>query len=498
MADHWSRLTAVTYTVVQGGTVVQADSMMDADVLIDDGVIKRVGKDLEVDEGQIDDVLDASGRFVMPGGIDPHTHLSMPFMGMVACDDFYSGQSAALAGGTTFHIDFALPVNHDLMKGYEEWRKKAEISVMDYGFHMAVTSWSDKVSDDMEKLAKLRGINSFKFFMAYKGALMVSDNELLEGFAKCKEIGALPQVHAENGDAVAKGQDYVFNTLGVKEPRGHPMSRPEVLEAEATHRAIRLAEFVGSPLYVVHVMGKEPAQEIAAARFRGSRIIGETVTSAITLNETLLWNPNFDEAAKYVMSPPIRSAESGKAVKAALAGGILELLGTDHAVFNSTQKAAGKNDFRLIPNGVNGIEERLHVAWHELVNPGLISPMDFVRITSSEAAKIFNIYPQKGAVSPGSDADVIIFDPNQEHVISARSHHSNMDTNVYEGKAIKGKVVTTISQGRIVWNNGKLSVRKGSGRFIPLKPFGSMYTSGLHASTRHSAPHSKQEIHSEL
>lgn len=477
--------------------MVLADSMEDADVLVRDGAVEDVRKGIPT-EG-VDEILDASGKYVMPGGIDPHTHLSMPFMGMVACDDYYSGQSAALAGGTTFHIDFALPLKHDLMEGYEEWRRKAEDSVMDYGFHMAVTSWSDKVKRDMETLVKVHGINSFKFFMAYKGALMVTDNELLQGFSQCKELGAIPQVHAENGDAVAHGQEYVVNTLGVTGPEGHAMSRPEVLEVEATSRAIRLAEFVGSPLYVVHVMGKQPAEEIARARFRGSRIVGETVTSAITLNESVLWNSNFTEAAKYVMSPPIRSAESGAAVKAALAGGILQLLGTDHAVFNSTQKKAGINDFRAIPNGVNGIEERMHVAWEELVNSGAMSPMDFVRVTSTEAAKIFNIFPQKGTIARNSDADIIIFDPKVTHTIRAASHHSRMDTNVYEGKTIRGKVVTTISQGRVVWNNGKLNVKRGAGRFIPLKPFGNMYY-GLNQMSNHqnTQPHKSAHDSSEL
>lgn len=438
----------------------------------------------------VDTILDASGNYVMPGGIDPHTHLSMPFMGMVACDDYFSGHAASLAGGTTFHIDFALPIDHDLMKGYREWTRKANDAIMDYGFHMAVTSWSDKVAKDMETLVKFHGINSFKFFMAYKGALMVTDSEMLEGFTTCKELGALPQVHAENGDAVAMGQDYVFNILGIKEPKGHALSRPEVLEAEATGRAIRLAEFVGTPLYIVHVMGQQSATEIAMARLRGSHIIGETVTSAISLDESCLWNENFTEASKFVMSPPIRSAESGTAVKAALAGGILQLLGTDHAVFNSTQKGAGKNDFRLIPNGVNGIEERMHIAWEELVNSGMMTPMDFVRVTSTEAAKVFNIYPQKGTIGPGSDADVVIFDPNVEHVISAKTHHSRIDTNVYEGRKVRGKVVTTISRGRIVWHNGVLNVTRGSGRFISLKPFGSVFH-GLNRSS-HFISHLKK------
>lgn len=306
---------------------------------------------------------------------------------------------------------------------------------------------------------------------------MVTDEELLSGLQRCYDIKALPMVHAENGDAVALGQQKIFNA-GITGPEGHALSRPSGLEAEATHRAIRLAEFANTPLYVVHVMSSDAAKQIAEAQIRGARVIGETVTAAIALDESLLWHPNFTVAAQYVMSPPIRSAGQGSAVRKALAGGILQILGTDHAVFNSTQKAAGVGDFRKIPNGVNGIEERLHIAWDELVNSGLIGPTDFVRITSTSAAQTFNIFPRKGIIAPGSDADVIIFDPGHEHIISAASHHSRMDTNVYEGRRVKGRVTTTISRGRIVWHDGKLSVERGSGKFVPL-PAGGLLFAGL-------------------
>lgn len=441
-------------------------------------------------------ILDGTDLFVMPGGIDPHTHLSMPFMGQITCDDFYSGQAAALAGGTTFHIDFALPINHNLLEGYKAWREKSKDAVMDYAFHMAVTRWSPEVSSQMEHIVHSMGINSFKFFMAYKGALMVTDEELIDGLIKCRELGALAQVHAENGDAVAMGQSDVFNA-GITGPEGHPLSRPEGLEAEATARAIRLAEFVDAPLYIVHVMSGQAAAEIASGRLRGARVVGETVTSAIALDESVLWHKNFTVAAQYVMSPPIRSATSGAAVKSALLGGVLHVLGTDHAVFNSTQKALGRHDFRRIPNGVNGIEERLHVAWEELVNSGMISPSRFVSAVSTAAAKVFNVYPRKGVIAPGSDADVILFDPRIEHVISAATHHSRIDTNVYEGKKIRGKVVTTISRGRVVWENGVLNVEKGSGRYIKLPSGGELFA-GLErkrAKKREGVPVSDQDEH---
>jgi dihydropyrimidinase len=486
-------LTNPSLIPVQDGTVVNADRQFRADVLIRDNTIAEVGHGIKPSRSA--QIIDATGKLVMPGGIDPHTHLAMPFMGQVACDDFYTGHAAALAGGTTFHIDFALPVDGDLIKGYQEWRKKGENAAMDYGFHMAVTSWDDKIADQMGKLADRHGINSFKFFMAYKNALMVTDEQLLAGMTRCREIGALVQVHGENGDAVAEGQKRIFNS-GITGPEGHGLSRPPGLEGEATARAARLAEFVNTPLYVVHVMSNDAAEEITRARSRGARIIGETVTSAIALDESKTWDANFTIAAQYVMSPPIRSKAHNAAIKAALAGGQLQLLGTDHAVFNSTQKLAGKDDFRIIPNGVNGLEERMHVAWHELVNTGLISPTDFVRITSTAAAQIFNIYPKKGVVQPGSDADIILFDPGQEHVISAATHHSAMDTNVYEGMKVRGKVTTTISRGKIVWHEGKLAVERGSGQYVPL-PTGGPLFAGLDArdkAARSGAPVKRGEV----
>lgn len=462
----------ISFISCQGGTIVNADFQFAGDVLIKDGFIAEVGQGIKA--GRRTRVIDAAGKLVMPGGIDPHTHLAMPFMGQVACDDFFSGQAAALAGGTTYHIDFALPVDHNLLEGYKVWREKAEASVMDYSFHMAVTKWSVGVGEQMRALTERHGINSFKFFMAYKGALMVTDDELLAGMRQCRELKALVQVHAENGDAVADGQRRVYNS-GVTGPEGHALSRPEGLEAEATSRAIRLAEFVGTPLYVVHIMSGQAAAEVAAAKSRGARIVGETVTSAISLNESYMWHPNFTMAAQYVMSPPIRSTASGTAVRSALAGGIVQVLGTDHAVFNSTQKAVGKHDFRLIPNGVNGIEERIHIAWQVLVNSGLVTPSDFVRAISTAAAQAFNIYPKKGIIAAGSDADVIIFDPEIKHVISAATHHSRMDTNIYEGRRVKGKVTTTVSRGRVVWHDGMLNVEKGSGRYIPLQTGGELF-----------------------
>ncbi|CEL99172.1 unnamed protein product [Vitrella brassicaformis CCMP3155] len=464
--------------LIKGGIVVNEDVEMISDILIDNGHIQLIATEIAADSETR--VVDARGKYVMPGGIDPHTHLEMPFMGEVACDTFATGHQAALAGGTTMHIDFALPVDGSLVKGWEEWRKKAAKANMDYGFHMAVTAWNDKVAEEMEYLAKNKGVNSYKFFMAYKGALMVTDEQLVEGFRHCKKIGALAQVHAENGDAVAAGQKYIAEELQILGPEGHALSRPAILEVEATERAINLAAWVNTPLYVVHVMSKGAMEAVARARQAGYRIIGEPTAAGLTLDESKMWDPDFKTAAAHVMSPPIRKHDvDGIALQNALKNRVLSLVATDHAVFNSTQKAKGKHDFRVLPNGVNGLEERIPVLWTTMVNTGKITPMDFVRITSTEAARIFNVYPQKGVIREGSDADLYVLDPTVEYTISPQTHHSALDTNVFEGIKCRGKVVTTISRGDIVWDNNQLFTKDGRGQYIETKPFSPYLFGGL-------------------
>lgn len=443
-----------------------------ADVYIEDGIIVSIRPNIKVSDDVT--ILDATGKYVMPGGIDPHTHLEMDFMGTQTIDDYFTGQAAALAGGTTMHIDFVIPVDGSLSKGFDLYVKKAKKSVMDYGFHMAITKWDETVSKEMEIMVKENGINSFKFFMAYKGSLMINDDLLLEGFEKCKSLGALAMVHAENGDGVAKGQQNMID-LGITGPEGHALSRPPLLEGEATARAIRLASFINTPLYVVHVMSIDAMEEIARAKKLGQRVVGEPVVSGLILDDSWLWNSDFKIAAKYVMSPPIRKSGHGNALQAALSTGILQLVGTDHCTFNSTQKALGLDDFRKIPNGVNGIEERMHLIWDTMVETGQISVTDYVRITSTECARIFNIYPRKGAILEGSDADLIILNPNASFKITATSHNSRSDTNVYEGRTGKGKVEVTVSAGRIVWQGGKLNVAPGSGRYIKMPPYGYLF-----------------------
>ncbi|CAA2979704.1 dihydropyrimidinase [Olea europaea subsp. europaea] len=458
--------------LIKGGTVVNSHLQEVADVYIEDGIVAAVQSNIKV--GDDVTVIDATGKYVMPGGIDPHTHLSMEFMDTQTIDDFFSGQAAALAGGTTMHIDFVIPVNGSLLGGYEAYVEKARKSCMDYGFHMAVTKWDDTVSKEMEIMVKDKGINSFKFFMAYKGALMINDEILLEGFKKCKSLGAVAMVHGENGDAVFAGQKRMIE-LGITGPEGHALSRPAVIEGEATGRAIHLARFVNTPLYVVHVMSIDAVEEIARARKSGQRVIGEPIVAGLALDDSGLWDPDFKTAAKFVMSPPIRGPGHGKALQAALSTGILQLVGTDHCPFNSTQKSLGIDDFRKIPNGVNGIEERMHIVWDSMVVSGQISVTDYVRLTSTECARIFNIYPRKGAILVGSDADIIILNPNSSFEISSSFHHSRLDTNVYEGRRGKGKVEMTIAGGRIVWENDELKIVPGTGKYIKMPPFSYLF-----------------------
>ncbi|KAL5720142.1 dihydropyrimidinase [Ranunculus cassubicifolius] len=470
--DHCGEISS-NKLLIKGGIVVNAHHQQISDVYIEDGIILSVQPNIKV--GDDVRVIDATGKYVMPGGIDPHTHLGMEFMGTETIDDFFSGQAAALAGGTTMHIDFVIPVNGSLSAGFEAYKEKAKGACMDYGFHMAITKWDEVVERDMEVMVKEKGINSFKFFLAYKGSLMISDELLLQGFKKCKSLGALAMVHAENGDAVAEGQKRMID-LGITGPEGHPLSRPPALEGEATARAIRLAGFVNTPIYVVHVMSIDAMEEIAKAHKSGQKVVGEAVVSGLVLDDSWLWNNDFTTAAMYVMSPPIREAGHGKALQAALSTGILQLVGTDHCTFNSTQKALGIDDFRKIPNGVNGIEERMHVVWDTMVESGQISATEYVRLTSTECAKIFNIYPKKGAILAGSDADIIILNPNSTFEISTKSHHSRSDTNVYEGRRGKGKVEVTIAGGKVVWENDEIRVLPGSGRYIEMPPFGSIFS----------------------
>ncbi len=459
--------------LIRGGTVVNADRQFRADVLCADGKIHGVGENLQAPAGA--QVVDAGGQYVMPGGIDPHTHMQLPFMGTVAVDDFFSGTAAALAGGTTSIIDFVIPSPQEpLMEAYRKWRGWAEKSAMDYGFHVAVTWWSDSVREDMGRLVRDEGVNSFKHFMAYKNAIMCDDETLVNSFKRALELGAMPTVHAENGELVYLMQQEVAR-MGITGPEGHPLSRPPMVEGEAANRAIAIADVLGVPIYIVHVSCIESAEAIARARARGQRVYGEVLAGHLVVDDSVYRNPDFTAAAAHVMSPPFRPKVHQEFLWRGLQSGQLHTTATDHCVFCAEQKAAGKDDFSKIPNGCGGVEERLAVLWHHGVNTGRLTPSEFVAVTSANTAKLFNIYPQKGSVSAGADADLVVWDPAGTKTVSVKTQHSKVDFNIFEGMQVRGVASHTLSQGKLVYVKGDLRAERGAGRYIKRPAFGSNF-----------------------
>ena len=459
--------------LIKNGTIVNADQSFKADVLCADGKIQEIGSNISAPNGA--EVIDASGQFVMPGGIDPHTHMQLPFMGTVASEDFYTGTAAGLAGGTTMIIDFVIPSPQtSILEAYHQWREWAEKSVADYSFHVAITWWDETVHADMKTLVEKHGVNSFKHFMAYKGAIMAPDEILVNSFNRALELGAMPTVHAENGEMVAQLQKKIFD-MGITGPEGHPLSRPPEVEAEAANRAISIANVYGVPLYIVHVSTKQSLEAITRARNSGQKVFGEVLAGHLLVDESVYLDKNFESAAAHVMSPPFRAKEHQEALWKGLLSGNLQTTATDHCCFCADQKAAGKDDFRITPNGTAGVENRMEVLWHHGVNTGLFNMNEFVKLTSTNAAQIFNIYPRKGSVSVGADADIVVWDPEATKKISAKTHHQNIDFNIFEGMEVKGCASHTISAAKVVYANGELKVERGAGRYVDRPPYSSFY-----------------------
>ena len=459
--------------LIRGGTVVTATLTTKADVYCKDGLIEAIEPDLEVFPSTR--VIDAGGCYVMPGGIDPHTHMQLPFMGTRVADDFFSGTVAGVSGGTTSIIDFVIPEKGgSLLDAVDTWQERASKCAIDYGFHMAITGWDERVSREMAVVTNQRGINSYKFFMAYKNAIMVSDEELVAGFSRCAGLGAIAAVHAETGELVHHLQQELLNK-GITGPEGHPQSRPAEVEGEAASRAIRLAELLGVPLYIVHVGAAEAADAVTRARARGQRVFGETLAGFLAIDDSVYYDEDWGYAASHVMSPCFKPKGHQEALWRSLQAGNLQTVGTDHCTFTVEQKEMGLEDFTKIPNGCGGVEDRLHVVWELGVNTGRITPSEFVAVTSTNAARIFNIYPQKGAIRVGSDADLIVLDPEKTKTISAATHYQANDFNVFEGMDVTGVTVHALSGGRHVWADGDMRAKRGAGRFIPRKPFGPPY-----------------------
>ncbi len=455
-------------TIIRNGTIVTADLTYKADVLIEGGKIAAIGDGLVGDQ-----TLDATGCYVMPGGIDPHTHLEMPFMGTYSADDFESGTRAALAGGTTMVVDFALPSpGQGLLDALQMWDNKSGRAHCDFSYHMAVTWWGEQVFDEMQAVVD-RGITSFKHFMAYKGALMVNDDELFASFRRVGDLGGIAMVHAENGDVVAELSARLL-AEGNTGPEAHAYSRPPQVEGEATNRAIMVADMAGVPLYVVHVSCEDSHEAIRRARQLGKRVWGEPLIQHLTLDESEYFDKDWDHAARRVMSPPFRDKKHQDSLWAGLQSGSLSVVATDHCAFTTEQKRTGVGDFTKIPNGTGGLEDRMPMLWTHGVGTGRLTPNEFVAATSTNSAKILGMYPKKGAVLVGSDADLVVWDPEAEKTISAGSQQSAIDYNVFEGQKVKGLPRFTITRGVVAVTEGKVDSRDGHGEFVAREPRGTV------------------------
>ncbi len=453
-------------TTIKNGTIVTADLTYRADIRIENGVIAEIGENLSGGRE-----LDATGCYVMPGGIDPHTHLEMPFMGTYSSDDFESGTRAALSGGTTMVVDFALPnPGQGLLDAIQMWHNKSTRANCDYSYHMAITWWGEQVFNEMEDVVRDKGINTFKHFMAYKGALMVDDDEMYSSFQRCAELGALPLVHAENGDVVAQLQAKLL-AEGNDGPEAHAYSRPPEVEGEATNRAIMIADMAAVPLYVVHTSSEQAHEAIRRARQKGMRVYGEPLIQHLTLDDSEYAHPDWDHAARRVMSPPFRDKKHQDSLWAGLQAGSLQVVATDHCAFTTKQKRSGVGDFTKIPNGTGGLEDRMPMLWTNGVGTGRITMNEFVAVTSTNIAKILNIYPKKGAILEGSDADIVVWDPEREKTISADAQQSAIDYNVFEGKHVKGLPRFTLTRGLVAIEENDVKAEIGHGEYVKRDPF---------------------------
>ena len=450
--------------IIKNGIIVTASDTYQADVCIENGVITQIGHNFSSSDAE---VIDAKGCYLFPGGIDPHTHLDMPFGGTVTRDDFETGTMAAAFGGTTTIIDFCLTSKgNSLQSAVEKWHAKSkEKAVIDYGFHLQIVEMNQDVLDELPQMIEEEGITSFKVFMAYKNVFQADDETLFRTLIAAKELGALVMVHAENGDVI----DYLVNKAikeGNVEPKYHALTRPPEVEGEATGRAAILTGLAQSQLYVVHVSCADAVKKITEAREKGIDIWGETCPQYLVLDQSYLEKPNF-EGAKYVWSPPLREKWNQEVLWNALKIGQLQTIGSDQCSFDFVgQKDLGKADFSKIPNGGPLIEDRVSILFSEGVKKGRITLNQFVDITSTRAAKLFGMYPKKGTIAVGTDADLVIFDPEVERTISAKTHHMAVDYNPFEGMNVIGEPISVLSRGEFVIRDKQFVGKAGAGEFI--------------------------------
>jgi dihydropyrimidinase len=451
-------------TVIRNGTIVTAIDTYLSDVGILGGKISTIGLNLPVDGAG--KVIEARGMMVMPGGIDVHTHLDMPFGGTMSADDFESGTIAAAYGGTTTLIDFAIQYKGQTLRhAFDTWMKKADgKAVIDYAFHCIITDIAGAQLDEMKAFVR-EGVPTFKLFMAYPGVFMLDDASIFKAMGAAANSGGMICMHAENGGAI----DVIVQRAlaeGKRAPKYHALTRPVTLEAEATSRAIALAEIAGTPVYIVHLSCNEALEKVREARDRGLRVYAETCPQYLYLSLENMDAPGF-EGAKYVFTPPLREKWHQEKLWQGLAQDDLQVVSTDHCPFcMKEQKELGKDDFTKIPNGGPGIEHRLSLVYNGGVHGGKFSPNRFVQLVSTAPAKLFGLYPRKGTVAVGSDADLIVFDPNEEQIISVKTHHMRVDYSMFEGTRVKGATKTVLSRGRTIIDNGRFTGKAGAGEFL--------------------------------
>ncbi|WP_017797989.1 dihydropyrimidinase [Oceanobacillus kimchii] len=455
--------------IIKNGTIVTAADTYQADILIEDGKIKAIGNDLS---DVYAEVIDATGQYVFPGGIDPHTHMDMPFGGTTTKDNFETGTIAAAHGGTTTIIDFCLTEKGNTLKSaLDKWHEKSnERSVIDYGFHLQIVEASENVLKEIPSVIEEEGVTSFKVFMAYKNVFQADDETLFQTLATARDNGGLVMVHAENGDVIEHLTKEALKQ-GNTDPIYHALTRPPELEGEATGRAAKLTALADAQLYVVHVTCKEAVDQIADARSKGFRVFGETCPQYLVLDQSYMEKENF-EGAKYVWSPPLRDKSNQDVLWNALKSGQLQTIGSDHCSFDFIgQKDLGKDDFTKIPNGGPFVEDRFSVLFSEGVKKGRISLNQFVDMISTQAAKLFGLFPQKGTIAPGSDADIVLFDPDAERYISAETHHMAVDYNALEGMKVTGEPVSVLSRGEYVIKDKQFVGKPGMGNFLKRSTF---------------------------
>lgn len=448
--------------LIKNGNIVTASENFIGDIFIEGETISAIGKNLKY---EADEIIDASGKLIFPGGIDPHVHLDMPFMGTFSSDSYETGTRAALFGGTTMVIDFILQTQgKSLRSALEEWKGRSDGNAIgDYSFHMAVTDFNENTKPEIREMIEDEGITSFKTFMAYKGALMIDDRQMVGLMEEVKKQGGLINVHATNGDMI----DYLVQknrSEGNRAPIYHYLSQPEVTEAEASERFVDMTNFTGCPGYIVHLTCEGALNAVRNATKRNQHVFVETCIQYLILDASL-YEQDF-EGAKWVMSPPLREKKDQETLWAGINQGLVNVVATDHCPFFWEQKLMGIDDFSKIPNGHPAVENRMELLYSEGVEKGKITLNKFVEVSSTNPAKIFGMFPKKGTISVGSDADLVIFDPKEKHTLSAKTHHMNVDYSGYEGWEVTGKVKTVLLRGKVAIDNNKCLIEKGYGQFI--------------------------------